>query len=532
MAALACLLALAVSACTGGSSAGSGGTTTSSLSTLVMPTDLTLITPGSLDPDTQAYQSGTGFRVESLLYENLYALGNSSNGNVTPPQPQLASSYTLSPDGKTWTFHLNPAAKFSDGTPVTSTDVLWSWNRLKNMKGGRSSLVANWTITAPNAETVVIQTPTPDLSVLGTITWPYMSILNANLLEKHGGTDASDAATADKASLYMDSTSAGSGPYVIQSFSTQKIVLAANANYWGPDKPQFKEVIFDNSQPQQGVLSVETGEAQLEVEATASLASSVNTSEVNVKTVPSFTFAQLFMNTKASVSQWTANTDFQNAVRYGIDYQDLVRTFGPGASLLPGVISLVPGSLPISDAIQQNVGLAKSYLAKSGYNGQPVPIDFTQSTAGGISLQSIATKLQSYMKAIGINIVLNPLSTSALNAAFFGGTMPMALFGTSMIGTDPSWLLSSCPGGAIVAPSINWQPSNAPANIVDACNAAANTSSQSMRLGLYQQAEKAMQGAPTMPLFVAPQVYVYSKQLCDVYNLPAVSVNLRQLKPC
>src|SRR5260370_16593299 len=44
-------------------------------------------------------------------------------------QPQLAASYTLAPDGLTWTFHLRPNLKFSDGTPLTSADVVYSINR-------------------------------------------------------------------------------------------------------------------------------------------------------------------------------------------------------------------------------------------------------------------------------------------------------------------------------------------------------------------------------------------------------------------
>ena len=44
-------------------------------------------------------------------------------------QPQLASSYDLASDGLKWTFHLRPNLKFSDGTPLTSADVVYSINR-------------------------------------------------------------------------------------------------------------------------------------------------------------------------------------------------------------------------------------------------------------------------------------------------------------------------------------------------------------------------------------------------------------------
>ncbi|MHB8377283.1 MAG: peptide ABC transporter substrate-binding protein, partial [Dehalococcoidia bacterium] len=47
-------------------------------------------------------------------------------------QPDLAERWDLSPDGKTYTFHLNPKAVFQDGRPVTAADVKYSWERALN----------------------------------------------------------------------------------------------------------------------------------------------------------------------------------------------------------------------------------------------------------------------------------------------------------------------------------------------------------------------------------------------------------------
>ncbi len=45
------------------------------------------------------------------------------------PQPAIAESFELSPDGRRYTFHLRPDAKWTDGAPVTSHDFAWSWQR-------------------------------------------------------------------------------------------------------------------------------------------------------------------------------------------------------------------------------------------------------------------------------------------------------------------------------------------------------------------------------------------------------------------
>src|SRR5215471_14006402 len=93
-------------------------------------------------------------------------------------QPQLAQTWQQSPDGMTWTFHLKPHLKFSDGTPLTSADVIYSIDRAlqpttkstvapiyldlikdsdKLLGGGIQSLI-NDSLLAPDPNTVVIQT--------------------------------------------------------------------------------------------------------------------------------------------------------------------------------------------------------------------------------------------------------------------------------------------------------------------------------------------------------------------------------------
>ncbi len=51
-------------------------------------------------------------------------------------QPALAERYELSPDGKTYTFHLRPGAKWTDGSPVTADDFAWSWMRTLHPETG------------------------------------------------------------------------------------------------------------------------------------------------------------------------------------------------------------------------------------------------------------------------------------------------------------------------------------------------------------------------------------------------------------
>ena len=92
------------------------------------------------------------------IMEPLYTVSPDGKGVV----PWLAKSYTLSPDKKTYTFHLRPGVKFSNGKPMTSADVKFSIDQTRKAAQGWGYLdAAIKDITTPNPETVVIQTKYP-----------------------------------------------------------------------------------------------------------------------------------------------------------------------------------------------------------------------------------------------------------------------------------------------------------------------------------------------------------------------------------
>ncbi|HEY7606034.1 MAG TPA: ABC transporter substrate-binding protein, partial [Actinomycetes bacterium] len=84
---------------------------------------IALLDPGSLDPA----------RAEGL--EDEVVLGNLFDGltAVDPAgavRPSVAASWTSDPDLRRWEFHLRPEARWSDGSPVRSTDFTYAWQRL------------------------------------------------------------------------------------------------------------------------------------------------------------------------------------------------------------------------------------------------------------------------------------------------------------------------------------------------------------------------------------------------------------------
>ena len=125
------------------------------------------------------------------------------------------SSFKASSNAKTYTFQLKKNVHFADGTPLTSADVAFSLRRLQNLKGNPSFLLAGYTVSAPSKYTVVVRSKTPATQLPVILANPSTGVLNSALVKKNGGTDAANAAKADKAENWLNSPAsagAGSGP--------------------------------------------------------------------------------------------------------------------------------------------------------------------------------------------------------------------------------------------------------------------------------------------------------------------------------
>jgi peptide/nickel transport system substrate-binding protein len=220
-----------------GTSAGSG----SSGSTLVVDSQFSFTSK-----DADPARGGVDFTAVPLFHAMYDTLLTFTNNDYTKPVPSLASSFTASADDKTFTFKLRKDVTFSNGDPMTSADVVFSFLRLQNIKDTPSYLMAGVTsVTAPDTSTVVMTTASPDPALPFVLTNPAMAVTNAKQLQAHGGTDAQDGSKTDTATSWLGTASVGTGPYVLKSYSASaQVVLTANPHYWGPNKPHYKAVVY------------------------------------------------------------------------------------------------------------------------------------------------------------------------------------------------------------------------------------------------------------------------------------------------
>ncbi len=161
--------------------------------------------------------------------------------------PGLATEWTVNDAGDMVTLKLREGVKFSDGTPMTTDDVVWSLMRAANPDNGIwNSLVASIdTVTAPDAGTIEIKLKYPDPTILSAL-----SVFNTAILPKAAFEAMSGATDKEKAEAFAQKP-IGTGAFMLESWergATMKLVK--NPNYWamgedGQPLPYLDGVTFE-----------------------------------------------------------------------------------------------------------------------------------------------------------------------------------------------------------------------------------------------------------------------------------------------
>jgi peptide/nickel transport system substrate-binding protein len=516
--ALMAALALVLAAC--GKSSSSSSSSNNAARTLVIDKSFDLKTA---DPGREFEVSGQ--IVVKAMYDTLLTFEGSDS---TKPVPLLAESYTQSPDGKTFTFKLRSGVKFSDNTPMTAADVAFSLNRVRELKGNPSFLMDGVTATAPDDSTVLLKSDKPNPALPFLLPNPGLGVLNSKVVKEHGGTDQPGADKTDKAEAFLNQTSAGSGPYVLESFNTtSQTVVKVNPNYWGAKKPAYSRVVMRNVQANTQRINVEKGDSQLALDLSPDQTSGMSTANLQLQNTASPNIFFLLANANSKVSAVTSTPAFREAVRFGLDYQSLVQLTGQGGRQAAGVIpSMFVGALDQSDAVTRDVAKAKAALGGKTVNVElEYPSDFS---ANGLSFGPIAERVQANLKEVGINVKLSPkpIATSLENYRAGKEQLGLWLWGPDY--PDPSDYLVFGPG-RLVGLRAGWAAGADP-KIENLAKQAETELDQAKRGPLYQDFQRQLnQSGPFFPIFQPAQVLVAAKSLTNLQYNPTWTVDLASL---
>ena len=345
---IAAIAAMIMASCSAGSS--TSGDTSGNTKTQDQSLTIGLVAePASLD-----FTKTDGAAIPQLLLDNVYdglvKLDNS--GKIVP---DLAKSWTVSPDRTTYTFDLVAGAKFTNGAPFTADDAVFSIDRVKS----------DWTISLKAGMDVVKEAKAVSPTQLQvTLTqpsnsWLYKMTTRIGAMFSKTGVDA--LATAP----------VGTGPY---KFGTWKrgdsITLTRNDGFFG-EKPFFKNVTFKYfKDPTALNNALLTGSINVigTVQAPESLAQFTGNDKYQV--IEGTTNGEVvlsFNNSKAPLNDLRV----RQAVRYAIDHQALLDTCWAGRGKLIG--SMVPPTDPwyedLTGMYPHDVAKAKALLADAGKTG-------------------------------------------------------------------------------------------------------------------------------------------------------------------
>lgn len=190
------------------------------------------------------------------LIENLYSTLLRYAPEYGEVEPDLAERYEVSPDGLVYTFHLNRAATFHSGRRVTSADVKYSIERIRESEVRAAHFAAVKEIETPDEHTVVLRLAEPFAPLLTYVAHPMNAIVDRDVVEANDGS--------------IDRVAAGSGPFkLVEWRKEQHLAMARHEGYHVPGLPRLSRVVFlPMPDPTVRTIALRNGEIDLILDVT------------------------------------------------------------------------------------------------------------------------------------------------------------------------------------------------------------------------------------------------------------------------
>jgi peptide/nickel transport system substrate-binding protein len=402
--------------------------------------------PATLDPGAGCLAPEVGFIANFYARLTQYGTKPGPNGTrqVDPSNlnPWVAKSWTISPNGLTYTFKIRTGLKFPSGKPVNAAAVKYSLDRSIKMAlcgsafvlDNRFSPLVIKSVAAPDAQTVVLHLSGQNQNMLQDLAMPGAGIVDPSVVEAHGGVKAG------KINPYMASHVAGYGPFLLQSYQANKsAVLVANPTFFDPPKSKKIIVNFISSDPTL-LLNARSGKADVTLGLTKQSINSLKSNSCCRIVANDGPFAQqvVFNNTKAPFT----NKTLREALTYAVPYKDILSriVYGYGKLFYGEWVPYFPWyNAKIGQPRAYDLKKAQALIAKSGVK-TPINIGLLLPEGDNVGEQ-VATTLQGLWRQIGVNVTINKATSAdyinTLNAHKFQAAM--YLDGPGVIAPDYYW---------------------------------------------------------------------------------------------
>ena len=370
----------------------------------------------TLDPayQTNNWELATGYNMyDSLVWPDAEA----------GVKPWIAESWTVSEDGKTWTFKIRDGMKFHDGAPLTADDVAFSMQRLLTLNGPNATSFRGLkpeSVVARDTRTVSFALDKPNASFLAALV--TFKILNKALVVANLQ-DGPHGDMKDYGAAFVRSNDAGSGPFTLGTYSQGELVtLNRFADYtlteWDARAPASVELQVT---PEMATIGTKLRAGEIDM-ADWSLPIRV---QKDVSADERFTMRQDPMNTAWYLIMNNANAplddvNVRRAVASAHDEGTLIRNItgagGPMGAPVPD--AMLPNCAPI-EGYAFDLDKAREYLAASKYGPEQLqsrPLKIA-AVAGSERFNNIALLTASNLKKIGLKAEVQAVRWADITAA-------------------------------------------------------------------------------------------------------------------
>ena len=476
---------------------------------------LRLVGPGTTNnigyPTPYASNRGPGWLLTSFIFDQL-----TWPDSTGVQKPWLAKSWTTSADGKTWTFTLRSNATWQDGQPLTSQDVLFSYQYDMTGPGAKLRPVAKSiaAVSAPDPATFVITLKTVDPVLLDEIG----GFSGVFIIPQHIW-----ASVTDPAHFQGPPSLVGSGPYQLTSFdlSAGNYQFTAYNNFY-LGKPVVQKVDLV-SLPSTADPLLALSNNQVDAASAPNTGGGAPQSEVtslNQKftqlTAPGEYNVAYHFNLAAGFPY--NSQQFRQAVAYAINRTDIVQREVGGQ----GVPGSVGGLGPANPWLDKNLtpynydpakarSLLDSIGLKAGANGVRTMPDGSALTVPLLTSSTdldFAQFVKNYLSAVGLAVNIQAVDQASSDSADAAGKYSTAVIHYGGLSGDPSTRICGTysPVGKALTSFSGAQGYNNP-TVNALCAQLGATLDHATRQSLANQLQQAINtDVPLMPLYIPNQV--------------------------
>lgn len=474
--------------------------------------------PESLDPHVM-----TAFTDQNLalaLFEGLCALDE----RTSQPVPAAAESWSVSPDGRTWTFHLRAGLHWSNGEPLTAADFVASWRRAlaptlaaeyayllypldhaEALNTGAATDFATLGATAPDARTLrlALARPTPYLPALTAN--PIWFPINPRVVAQHGAPTARDSAWTRPGHLV------GNGPFVLTEWVPQAhLKVARNPRYWDAARVALDGMtFFPTENPDVDERNFRAGQVDLTAELPLAKVDAYRREAPASLRLDPF-LETVFLRFNTTRPPFT-DARVRRALSLAIDRAQLART------LLRDTRAPAPHYTPPDCAgytatarVPTDFAAARALLAAAGYpGGRGFPAVEAQVRNDELHARMLEVLQAAWRRELGITVTILPLEqkTWVRNQQTLDYTLSSARWVGDFV--DPVTFLDMFVGGG----TNNWT-GWADAGYDALIQAAAAAPTPAARLAAFQAAEaRLLEAAPVAPVYFGARTYLLAPRV-------------------